>query len=238
MTSGWSEVDGIAAAAAAVGTLTLAVVTGWLAKRTHELAKKADLQIEKATEQVEKSAEQVEATRLEAEATEALAAEQRTDRQLAWRPQIERLQFRIQRIQTGSGQTLDRLTAEIRNSGAGPALDVTVLARDMTTIGRWWLIRYGDLLPGEARMRNSDRWLHGGAQTDAFNDFSDCDDRRVVTFVMLCKDVLDRRFRFGYAEPKNPFPGEPIKVMSAEDSTLSPEHPHHTGWAALPLIWG
>ena len=228
MTGGWSEVDGVAAAAAAFGTLVLAGVTGWLAKRTHDLAENADAQIRKA-------AEQVDASRQEVEATEALATEQRTDRQLQWRPQLERIAFGTVAVTNPESQ--EAATIHVRNSGAGPALAVVVLAREMDT-SRWWIFPIGDLRPGEEKERCESRWANGNSLTEPFNDFPDCDDRRVVNFVMFCSDVLGRRFRFGVGEPKHPFPGERAKILAAQVSALTDAHPSHTGWAALDLIWG
>ena len=232
MTSGWSEIDGIAAAAAAFGTLVLAAFTARLATRTHELAEKADIQIKSA-------AEQVQAAWHEAKATESLAVEQRTDRQLQWRPQLERVNFWTVKVSSGADlQSQEEAAIRVRNSGAGPALTVVVLAREMTDTSRWWIFRIGDLCPGEEKERRENRWANGGSMTEPFSGFPDCDDRRVVNFVMFCSDVLGRRFRFGVGEPKEPYPGEPAKVFVAQVSALTDDRPIHTGWAESDLIWG
>lgn len=231
VTSGWNELDGIAQIVAAGGTLILAGFTWRLAARTHELAAKA-------AEQVEVSGEQVEAARQEAKATEALAIEQRTDRQLAWRPHLELLSLTDDVHHPNVSHNSDRMKCWIANSGGGPALGVTVMARDISTVGRWWLLRLRNLRPGQTADASGDSWQHGKALTAAFEHFPDCDDRHIVTFVILCSDVLGRRFRFGVATPRDPIPGEPLKVPVAEISAPTDAGSQHSGWADLPLIWG
>ena len=231
VTNGWGELDGVAQIAAAGGTLVLAAFTWWLGRRTHELAVKAD-------DQVRVAGEQAEAARQEAKATEALAREQRTDRQLAWRPQLERIGVWTRTVTEQNGETRVQRTCWVRNSGAGPALNVVTLIRDIADVRRWWICRCGDLRPGEGKERSADLWQHGKSLTAVFDGFADCGDRHVVTFVMLCSDVLGRRFRFGIADPKDPFPGEPTKVLAAEISELAEGGTQHSGWAGLPLIWG
>ena len=210
LTSGWGEVDGIAQIAVAIGTITLAGFTYGLARRTHELAAM--------------SKDQVDASLREAKATEGLALEARTDRHLAWRPQLELRDLRH----------TDQWSMRIGNSGAGPALDVIVAARDMTDVGEWCLIRCGDLRPGDHVERAELPWQHGNSLTSTFEGFSDLNERRVVTIVMMCTDVLGRRLRFGIADPKHPFPGEVSTVLPVEISTQD----HRLAWATEPLIWG
>jgi hypothetical protein len=204
--------------AVAGGTLVLAAFTAWMAHRTHEVAEQAK--------------DQVAAADREAKATENLAIEARTDRQLAWRPQVEL-------------SHLDRLTNNdswnfrIRNSGPGPALQVVSMARDVDDVGRWCLVRFGDLVPAELQARNGPRWTGGGAVSSPFEDIVGATDGEVVLAVVMCSDILGRRFRFGYARavylpPTDKF----LRPLPPEVSALSENHPAHTGWAAEPMVWG
>jgi hypothetical protein len=208
---------------AAGATLVLAGVTAWMAYKTSQVAKQTQNQATATTKAAQ-------AAHNEAEATKALAAAAQIDRLLQWRPQLELRDL----YHAENGWKM-----RIRNTGSGPALDVVVAAREMSNIGNWCLLRVGDLRPGDDSETEGFNWSHGGALTSIFEGFFDLDERRVATSVMLCSDVLGRRFRFGIADPKDPYPGEISKVLGAEISpALSPAHPFHEGWANEPLIWG
>lgn len=223
---GWTGFDGLAEALVAFGTILLAGFTWRLARRTTELASETkDLARE--------TKDEAKAAAREAAATENLAVEARTDRQLQWQPKLERLDVHHRDV-----AGVDLLFVSVRNSGVGPALNVVVTTRDIADVGRWWLLRCGDLRGAEEFRGSEGRWPRGSTLTAVFEGFPDCDRRRTVTFVMLCTDVLGRRFRFGIAEPTKPYPGEPPKVLAADISALSANHPQHTGWADNPLIWG
>lgn len=215
MSTSWTPIEAVAELLVAIGTLTLAWKTRGLAKETHALAQKAGAQ--------------VEASIREAKATEELALATRTDRLLTWRPQLEMRDF----IHEG-----DDWFMTIRNSGAGPALDVVVVARNNNNIGEWAILRFGDLRPGDSREKKGDTWPHGRAITSIFDEYLIRDDRRAVAQVMMCTDVLDRRFRFGIADPKNAFPGEPSRAFPAEISIPDAETQAQLPWATEPLIWG
>lgn len=208
---------------AAGATLVLAGVTAWMAFKTSRVA-------EETKKQAGATTKAAQAAHEEAEATKALASAAQIDRLLQWRPQLELRDLR--HAQNDWNMT-------IRNTGSGPALDVVVAAREMSNIGEWCLLRIGDLRPGDRSEAHGLTWLHEGAVTSVFETFLGLDVRRVVTSVMLCSDVLGRRFRFGIADPKNPYPGEISRVLGAEISpAISSLHPSHEGWADEPLIWG
>lgn len=209
MATNWLEIDGIASIAVAVGTLSLAAVTVKLANNARS---------------------QVDASFKEATATEALAQEAKTDRQLAWRPQLELLRH-------GQDEYGD-WHIEVANSGAGPAIDVVVVARLIDPIHTWTLVRLGDLRPGVARKKEQPSWPYGNSIASIFDGYPDLDGRRTVVVVMICRDILERRFRFAVAAPISAYPGEPNKILRVEESTLSVDNPSHSGWASEPLIWG
>ena len=215
MSTVWTVIDGIAALLVAGGTLTLAWYTHALAKQTHERASKTK--------------DQVDASLREAKATEELALEARTDRLLTWRPQLEIRNF----IRDGADWYMT-----VRNTGGGPALDVVVVARNNSNVGEWALLRFGDLRPGEALDKKGETWISGKAIISIFEDFLEPDNRRAVSQVMMCSDILGRRFRFGISDPINPFPGEPSRVLAPEISIRDPETGARLPWASEQLVWG
>ena len=244
LATNWTEWAAIGSLAAAVGTLALAGTTVWLASRTHDVATKTEGVAEKTeavadktgalAEQtaalVEKTAGLVGASLREAQATEALALEAKTDRQLAWRPQLELLSY---------FHVDDVWDFEIRNSGPGPAFQVAVLAREIQNIGRWTLVRVGDLRPGDTRQHQGKMRTSGFALTSPFENIPGALQDEIATWVLMCSDVLGRRHRFPRTESVNKTPGSMyLKLMSPEMSVLTDDHPDHTGWAAEPLIWG
>jgi hypothetical protein len=211
----WDVTDTMQAAVA-IGTLSLAGVTAFMAKRTHEVASKTQ--------------GLVEASSREALATESLASEARTDRQLAWRPQLELVGY--QHV----GETF---VFDVRNTGAGPALQVACLSREIENIGRWCLLRLGDLRPGEQK-RQGVAVRVGSSLTSPFEGIPGMvDGVEVVEVVIVCGDVLDRRFRFGHSRLVS-LPPEATgrKPLPADISTVTEDHPNHVGWAAEPMIWG
>jgi hypothetical protein len=215
MSTGWTPVEVVAELLVAFGTLALAWKTRSLAKETHALAEKGD--------------GQVAALIREAKATEELAVAARTDRLLTWRPQLELRDF----IRDGADWYMT-----VKNSGAGPALDVVVVARNQNNIGEWALVRFGDLRPGDSFDKKGETWAYGKTITSIFEEYLERDDRRIVTQVMMCTDVLGQRFRFGVADPKNAFPGEPSRALPAEVSIPDPETQARSPWASEPLLWG
>jgi hypothetical protein len=215
MDSGWTPIEVIAELLVAVGTLTLAWKTWALASETHALAKK--------------TGEQVDASLREAKATEELAEAARADRLLVWRPQLEMRNF----IRDGTDWYMT-----IRNTGAGPALDVVVVSSNQNNVGEWALLRLGDLRPGESFEKKGSTWPHGKAINSIFEEYLERDDRRTVTQVMVCTDILGRRFRFGIADPKDAYPGEPSRALPAEISISDPETHARLPWANEPLVWG
>jgi hypothetical protein len=215
MSTVWTAIGGIAALLVAGGTLTLAWYTHALAKQTHELASKTK--------------DQVDASLREAKATEELAREARTDRLLAWQPQLEIRNF----IRDGADWCMT-----VRNTGGGPALDVVVVVRNNSNVGEWALLRFGDLRPGEAFDKKGETWANGMAIISIFEDFLEPDNRRAVSQVMMCSDILGRRFRFGISVPINPFPGESSRVLAPEISIPDPSTGARLSWASEQLIWG
>ena len=216
----WVKVGGLAQLAAAIGTLVLAGVTAWMAKRTHDVAKG--------------SAAQVDAAQREARATERLAIEARTDRQLAWSPRLELVRY------DHHVDVVDNVFYfTVRNLGPGPALQVDCLAREIENVGRWTIARVGDLRSGESGEARGELWTKGGGLNSPFEDIPGESPGGVVTVVLLCADVLGRRFRFAYTRPAGLPAADPsLRALPAEVSTVSEEQPSHTGWADEPLIWG
>ncbi|HUC38311.1 MAG TPA: hypothetical protein VMR97_14450 [Acidimicrobiales bacterium] len=213
MATNWVDVG--AQLAVACGTLTLAGVTAWMARRTHEVAKK--------------TSDLVESSLREAKATETLAAEARTDRQLAWRPQLELAFF---------SQAIDKFQFQVRNTGGGPALQVVCVARQSDNVNTWSIVRAGDIRPNDpVKQVGGGAWKDGGNHNSLFEEMPGAQEGDIVTVVLLCSDVLGRRSRFGYAITDKAG-GSFSKPLPAEVSVLDEDHPQHTGWAADPLVWG
>jgi len=102
--------------AVAGGTLALAAVTYLMAKRTHEVASE---------------------TKIESRATQDLASAARTDRELAWRPQLDL---------TECGFAKDTFTPiKVFNAGGGAAIGCKILARLSSDINKWCLLAAGDI---------------------------------------------------------------------------------------------
>lgn len=236
----WSEWSAIAAAAAAVGTLVLAGATFWLARRTREVstqtgtvATQTGELVERTGDLVERTAGLVEASLREAKATESLALEARTDRQLAWQPQLELVRFNAQPAPASSADW------RIRNTGAGPALGVVALARRVENVGIWTMVRIGDLVPKEQK-ENGSSWKDGGPSlVSPYDGVPGMATREVVVIVLLCRDVLGRRYRFAFARDAALPPGDiSRRALPPQMSVRTAEHPEHIGWAGEPLIWG
>jgi hypothetical protein len=240
--------------AVAVGTAALAVATVILAAHTHTVATKTEGVAEKTqavadrtgalaeqtktlvqttADLVEKTAGLVEASLREAKATEGLAQEAKTDRQLVWRPQLELVRFH------GAPPPGNGTSWRIRNTGAGPALQVVGLARRPENIGIWAIVEIGDLIQGELKEAGAS-WTEGGPSlTSPYEGVPGMQTREVVVVVLLCTDVLGRRYRFAHARDVA-LPPENIRrrALPVEISLRTEEHPEHTDWAAEPLIWG
>jgi hypothetical protein len=212
----WLEVGGVAQLVAAAATVGLAGVTAAMAIRTHEVAKETK--------------GLVGVSLREAQATEALAIEARTDRQLAWLPQLELVRYTHPPNSFGF---------EVRNTGPGPALRVVCMAREMENIGKWAIVHMGDFRPGELKEEDGRLWTGVGAVISPFEGIPGLTSADVVTIVLLCSDVLGRRFRFGYAKGVHLPPDNiTVKALPPNVSTISEDHPWHTDWADEPLVWG
>ena len=210
------QLGGVAQIAAAIATVVLAGVTAVMAKRTHDVAKKTGGLIEASTR--------------EAAATEALAIESRTDRQLAWQPQLELTQW---------NEWEGNFSWEVRNSGGGLAVQVVALGRRIENVGTWYIGRHGDLRPGDKERRQVSFWKKGGGLHAPYEGYASTFDADIVTVVLLCSDILGRRFRFGFVRPPGLSPDDMfLGVLPAEISVITDDHPAHTDWAAEPLIWG
>lgn len=217
----WAGWAALAEILVAMGTAILAFATFRLASQSRDLNKK--------TQELALNAEkEVEASLRSAKATEALALEARLDRQYMWQPHLELRD-------TSHGDT--HWTLKVKNTGAGPAFNVVVVAREMSNIGIWTILRFGDLVSGEEKQLTQENWQHGMSLSSPFDGYQDLGDRHAVTTAMMCSDVLARRFRFGVATPKNPFPGEPTKILPVDIFPTSTNQPVHVGWAWEPLIW-
>ena len=220
MATNWVEVG--AELAVAVGTLTLAGVTAFMVRRTGE---------------------GVRNTLREAIATENLAAEARTDRQLAWRPQLELLDYRHEPRATdplAKGYGAADFYFHVRSTGAGPALQVVAMAWEIENTSRWCIVGVGDLRPGDERNAEAALWPSGRNVSSPFEGFPGVTTTDYLTVVLLCSDVLGRRWRFGWARGVGTPPTVPtMKYVGPDVSVLDEEvHRFHTGWADEPLIWG
>jgi hypothetical protein len=195
----WLEVGRIAQLAAAAGTLVLACGTVLFAIRTHEVASKTEGVAEKTAGVAEKTHELaqqtkslvemtgdlVEASLREASATESLAVEAKTDRQLAYRPQLELTLYR---------HVGDDFTFQVRNTGPGAAFQVTCPSREVENVTRWTLLRLQNLRPGEEAVDHSMIWTKGMALYSPFEHVLGTSSVEIVTVVILCSDVIGRRF--------------------------------------------
>jgi hypothetical protein len=220
MATDWIEVG--AELAVAVGTLALAGVTAWMVKGTRE---------------------GVRNTLREAIATENLAAEARTDRQLAWRPQLELMDYHHEPQAaelTMQGYGTPDFSFHVRSTGAGPALQVVAITREVENIGRWCIVGIGDLRPGDKREADGELWPSGGSVSSPFEGFPGATEADIVTVVLLCGDVLGRRWRFGWARGVGTPPTVPTRKYVGSNASVIDENVHrfHTGWADEPLIWG
>jgi hypothetical protein len=216
----WTAVGGVAQLVAAVATMGLAVVTARMAMRTHEVAVEAKAQAGAAAR--------------EAKATENLAIEARTDRQLAWRPHLELVGY-----DHHTDVEDNSFYFTVRNLGPGPALQVDCLAREIENVARWGIARIGDLRSGDSGAAHGQIWSKGGSLNTPFEGIPGESPGGIVAVVLMCSDVLGRRFRFGYTRPiKLPPSDQSLRALPADVSVISEDHPAHTGWADEPLIWG
>lgn len=212
----WVELGGIAQLVAAGGTLGLAAVTAWLAKRTHEMAKEAEGQVAAALR--------------EAKATETLAVEARTDRQLAWRPQLELTHY---------DHTQDNFQFDLRNTGPGPALQVSCMAREIENVSRWCILHTNDLRPGDSTRVGAPVWTAGGSVDSPFRDVPGLmDGVEDVQVVLMCADVLGRRFRFCFAKPRHLPSDDKFLKPLPPDIAVADDEQRYARWAAEPMVWG
>ncbi len=209
----WLEVGGIAELIAAVATLSLAGVTALMAKRTHEVAEKTEGLVEVSVRH--------------AEATEQLAEAARTDRELAWRPQLGII---------STERRGDGFSCTIRNTGPGPASQVMCLRREMENIGNWWMIPFNNMVAGEDQTSGAGKWSDGGSLYSPFDVPGDFGPQEAVTMVVLCSDVLGRRFRWAYAESVAPDQRRIFRALPAE--ACHEDFQPLPAWAQEPLIWG
>jgi hypothetical protein len=210
----------------ATKTGDVAQQTGEVATKTGELAEKTSALVATTADLVEKTAGLVEASLREAKATEDLALEAKADRQLAYRPQLELTFYHH------SG---DDFIFKVRNAGPGPAFQVTCVAQEVENRGRWTLSRLNNLRPGDESTDQTVVWTKGGALYSPFEHVPGTSTVEIVTVVILCSDVIERRFRFGQARAVAVEPTEEgLRALPADIS----DGPVHTGWADEPLIWG
>lgn len=99
-------------------------------------------------------------THQEASATRDLVKETQRDRQLLWQPQIEIVKYR----HVASSNDYELV---VRNSGAAPALQVTMVARESHSMN-WVNESHGDLRPGEATPSQAYPAGHGGPYSKPF----------------------------------------------------------------------
>lgn len=129
-------------------------------------------------------------------------------------------------------------TIKARNSGSAPALQVVALVSLIENVSRWALLRLGDLTPEEMKTKWEQVWDAGGQLTYPFNDIPDDRKDTVVDVVLLCSDVLGRRWRFGYARPVSAPPNvEFRRPLAAQVSAITEDHPEHDQWAEPPVVW-
>jgi len=177
-------------------------------------------------------------TAAEATATVQLVDETRRDRQLLWRPQLEMLTFN-RNMGTVAGRDYGSFDLRVRNSGSAPALQVIIVARDGEAATRWAVVTCRDLRPGEECGAG-----HSGTEGDPFlmpfEGIGEVDDTEYVSVVVLCRDVLGRRFRFSFATIRwpgggpnpNDTPGlRPLPLPDIEEGPNWPE------WASAPVLW-
>lgn len=135
-------------------------------------------------------------------ATTKLGTEAKEDRQLAYRPQLSLIDFaRDPNTTDPNAKGRDPRQAWVKNAGGGPAIGCHVVARvDHGDKGvDWWFIVLGDITAGKDSKKT--RPVDNGKNLSGV--MSPVVDKPSVTpeLVMICSDVLGRRFRFPVTGP-------------------------------------
>ncbi len=202
----WIALGGVAQFLAACATVYLAVSTRKLAGETETVASQ---------------------TGDEARATTKLAEQARADRELACWPQLEM-------ISNGENRTADRGGYNVfrfRNLGTGPALGCRILALDSAERG-WAMLMGGSLAAkdgqadGRGGLRSPD-----DCPWEVFRTSREGRERADV--VMMCSDILGRRFRFLVFRDSGV--GDPWVSLPAE--VWTPSEDGGPGWATNPDLW-
>lgn len=164
-------------------------------------------------------------THEEASATKLLVAETQRDRQLFWQPQIELVAF--DHVPSSESYTL-----VARNSGAAPALQVTLVARESNATN-WVCTQRGDLRPGDHTPNQPYSASHGGPYNAPFEGVRGMKEPEYAAVALFCRDVLGRRFRFPFALWGAPGGSTRLRSLPPDiaDGEPWPE------WAQTPLLW-
>jgi len=86
---------------------------------------------------------------------------------------------------------------------------------------------------GEARF-----WPYGGGVYSPFDGDWDLPRGAAVAVVLLCRDALQRYFRFAYWRPAGiPDDDRSLSGLDADISEITENHPIHDAWAREPLVW-
>jgi hypothetical protein len=160
----WVAFGGVAQLIAAGATVLLAAFTARMARRTHDVA----------TE-----------TKKESAATISLANEAKTDRELAWRPQLA---LRICDVIVRNGVP-GEFSFQIVNAGGAPGIGCMVLARLPQDISHWGMWAVGDIGSGSTDLGIS-RARGDGTPCDLFAEPSSMEIPRrtadAVISVVMC----------------------------------------------------
>ena len=213
----WVAVGGVAQILAAIATVGLATITARMATRTREMASETKAQ--------------AHATKEEAKATRTLGDEAKFDRQLRWRPQLDL---------TVCWVDSNEFRFRVFNAGGGPAIACKVLARQPDDINRWGLWVAGDIAPNSSTDERGTEIRTSGSIYAAFEaPDAMADPKREPNVVVICADILGRRYRFPVVdvfddehktnkrEMWKPFPPE-IYEGAAPDAPT---------WTGHPLLW-
>ena len=126
----------------------------------------------------------------------------------------------------------------VRNTGGAPAIQVVGATHDIANLGRWAVIRFGDLIPSETSGKSEPLWTKGNTLKEPWRGYDL--ERELVVAVLMCSDVLGRRFRFGYAQPAASPPGDApfLRALPVQVSTITEDHPAHDTWVPHNICLG
>jgi hypothetical protein len=168
-------------------------------------------------------------TSLMARETRALADEARKDRELAYRPHLSLVYF--------SALTGDPHSAkvQIKNVGAGAAIDTRVAVCDPGDANRWWHIPLGELKSGDHGPAIEGKSPSGDpVPRSIFAEIAGTSPSLRPELVMKCSDVLGNRYRFPVSGPLHgpsvPWRGHPPDFWRSSDRP-TPE------WAEASVLW-